>query len=180
MTITRWVRLVMVVSAAMTLAACHSSQSVDTAMQGSMNNAANQASTQGLAANQSIQKDADGRIINSLSAPSNQTYYFSFDQSGLSSQDMQAVLAQASYLVNHPNAKVRLEGNADSRGSREYNIGLGWRRDQAVARVLEQQGVAPSQIDMVSFGKEQPAVIGDDESAWSLNRRVHLVYEQTS
>ena len=62
----------------------------------------------------------------------------------------------------------------------EYNIGLGWRRDQTVARILEQQGVKPSQIDMVSFGKEKPAVMGDNEQAWSLNRRVELVYEKTS
>ena len=61
-------------------------------------------------------------------------------------------MIQSDYLVTHPNIKIRLEGNADARGSREYNIGLGWRRDQTVARLLEQQGVKPTQIDMVSFG----------------------------
>lgn len=119
-----------------------------------------------------------GETINSLKAPSNQTYYFDFDSNVVRQSDYQAMGIQAKYLASHPNAKIRLEGNTDARGSREYNIGLGWRRDQAVARILEQQGVLPNQIDMVSYGKERPAVIGDDERAYHLNRRVNLVYEE--
>lgn len=118
-----------------------------------------------------------GETVNSLKAPSNQTYYFDFDSNTVRQSDYQAIAVQAKYLASHPNAKIRLEGNTDARGSREYNIGLGWRRDQAVAKVLEQQGAAPSQIDMVSYGKERPAVVGDDEKAYHLNRRVNLVYE---
>ncbi|OGO92423.1 MAG: peptidoglycan-binding protein [Coxiella sp. RIFCSPHIGHO2_12_FULL_42_15] len=118
-----------------------------------------------------------GEIINSLKAPSSQTYYFSFDENVVRSSDYKAIQIQASYLAAHPNAKIRLEGNADNRGSREYNIGLGWRRDQAVAKILEQNGVLPSQIDMVSYGKERPAVVGNNEDAWRLNRRVNLIYE---
>ncbi len=87
-----------------------------------------------------------------------------------------AATIQAAYLMTHRNAHVRLEGNTDDRGSREYNVGLGWRRAQAVARILKQQGVAPSQIKMVSYGKEHPAVSGNNEEAWSLNRRVELIY----
>ncbi|OGT69115.1 MAG: peptidoglycan-binding protein [Gammaproteobacteria bacterium RIFCSPHIGHO2_12_FULL_45_9] len=121
--------------------------------------------------------NADGELVNPLVAPANQTYYFSFDQSAMKPEDMQAIAIQASYLANHKGAKIRLEGNADDRGSREYNIGLGWRRDQSVLQALEQQGVTPGQIEMVSYGKEHPAVLGNNEHAWSLNRRVHLVYE---
>ena len=72
--------------------------------------------------------------------------------------------------------KVKLEGNTDERGTREYNIGLGERRAQAVRRALMLQGVAESQIMTVSFGAERPAVEGDDEAAWSKNRRVEVVY----
>lgn len=117
-----------------------------------------------------------GRHVNSLTAPSNQVYYFGFDQTVVSPEDAHAATIQAAYLTTHRNAHVRLEGNTDDRGSREYNVGLGWRRAQAVARILKQQGVAPSQIKMVSYGKEHPAVSGNNEEAWSLNRRVELVY----
>lgn len=124
-----------------------------------------------------IRRNQYGEIINPLVAPANQTYYFAFDSNKVRSQDMKAIRIQANYLATHPGAKVRLEGNTDNRGSREYNIGLGWRRDQAIARILEQAGVAPSQLNMVSYGKERPAVVGNNEKAWRLNRRVYLVYE---
>lgn len=120
-------------------------------------------------------------VQNSTRAPENQTYYFSFDSSRiLRPGDMAAIKAQADYLAAHPKATVRLEGNTDDRGSREYNIALGWRRDQAIEQILMQHGVAKHQIKMVSYGKERPAVFGENESAWSLNRRVNLVYEATS
>lgn len=119
-------------------------------------------------------------VSNSTKAPQNQTYYFSFNSSGLSRQaDMAAVVAQANYLASHSEARIRLEGNTDDRGSREYNIGLGWRRDQTVERILLQHGAAKSQVKMVSYGKERPAVFGSNEGAWRLNRRVNLVYEAT-
>ena len=122
--------------------------------------------------------DSDGFSINSMTAPSDQTYYFGFDKSDMRPQDMKALMVQANYMAAHPSASVRLEGNTDNRGSREYNIGLGWRRDQSVARLMEQQGVRPAQIHMVSYGKENPAVQGNDEHAWALNRRVELIYKQ--
>ncbi len=116
------------------------------------------------------------RHVNSLRAPSNQVYYFGFNQSIVSSADARAATIQANYLVTHRNARVRLEGNTDDRGSREYNVALGWRRAQAVARILKQQGVSPSQIKMVSYGKEHPVASGDSEQSRSLNRRVELIY----
>lgn len=124
-----------------------------------------------------MQKDADGRIINPLVAPANQTYYFDFDSTASRPLDLKAIQIQANYLATHPTAKIRLEGNTDNRGSREYNIGLGWRRDKSVVRILEQAGVVLGQIDIVSYGKERPAVVGDNEATWKLNRRVNLIYE---
>ena len=122
--------------------------------------------------------DSDGFKINSMKAPSNQTYYFQFNSSEMRPQDMQALMVQANYLASHANAHIRLEGNTDNRGSREFNIGLGWRRDQTVARILEQQGVHADQIQMVSYGKENPAVPGNNEHAWALNRRVEFIYKK--
>ena len=72
--------------------------------------------------------------------------------------------------------KVRLEGHADERGSREYNIGLGERRGQAVRRALALQGVAETQLSTVSYGEERPAAAGSDDQAYGLNRRVEIVY----
>ncbi len=120
---------------------------------------------------------SSGMHVNSLTAPSNQVYYFDFNQDGIRSQDYKAMGIQAAYLAAHPNAKIRLEGNTDNRGSREYNVALGWRRDQTVARYFEQQGVSASQIQMLSYGKERPVAMGNDEHAWALNRRVNLIYK---
>jgi peptidoglycan-associated lipoprotein len=121
-------------------------------------------------------RDASGRIINPMTAPANQTYYFSFDKSQVANGDLAALEIQARYLADHPGQRVRLEGNTDNIGSREYNIGLGWRRDQSVEALLEQYGVRSNQIEMLSYGKERPARLGNNEVDRALNRRVHLVY----
>lgn len=118
------------------------------------------------------------RHINAMTAPSNQVYYFDFDQANVQQSDLEAMKVQAVYIANHPSAHIRLEGNTDNRGSREYNVGLGWRRAQAVAEILEQEGVPAQQISMVSYGKERPVAFGDNEQAWDLNRRVELIYER--
>ncbi len=164
---------------ALTLVACHSGYKPLSGQAGASAEAGADAyGVQGQAGYQGQGRyDSEGRFINPLVAPANQTYYFDFDSNVVQQSDYKALSIQANYLATHPKAKVRLEGNTDNRGSREYNIGLGWRRDQAVARLLEQQGVSPKQIDMVSYGKERPALSNNSEKAWSLNRRVNLVYE---
>jgi len=108
----------------------------------------------------------------------NQTFYFTFDSSQVPQKYLNALKVHANYIVKHSNVKVRLEGNTDSRGSREYNIALGWRRANAVARVLELDGVPKRQIQEVSYGEERPVALGHTESAYRLNRRVDLVYEK--
>jgi peptidoglycan-associated lipoprotein len=102
--------------------------------------------------------------------------YFDFDKSEIKPEFADLVAAHARNLTGHPNFRMKLEGNTDERGTREYNIGLGERRAQAVRRALMLQGVAESQLTTVSFGAERPAVEGDDEAAWAQNRRVELVY----
>jgi peptidoglycan-associated lipoprotein len=106
----------------------------------------------------------------------NRTIYFDFDSSEVRPDYNDLVAAHARYLAANPNTRVRLEGNTDERGSREYNIGLGERRAQSVRRALMLQGVADSQITTVSYGEERPAVTGHSEQAWSRNRRVDIVY----
>jgi peptidoglycan-associated lipoprotein len=102
--------------------------------------------------------------------------YFDFDRSDIKPEYLEVLAAHARYLVENPTVRVRLEGHADERGSREYNIGLGDRRAQAVRRILSFQGVASTQQTTVSYGEERPVADGHDEAAWTRNRRVELVY----
>ncbi len=102
--------------------------------------------------------------------------YFDYDSSDIKPEYSTVVAAHARYLSTNGNLKVRLEGNTDERGSREYNIGLGERRAQAVRRALLLQGVTEAQITTLSYGEERPAMAGSDETAYSKNRRVEFGY----
>lgn len=106
----------------------------------------------------------------------NRIIYFDFDSSEIRPEYNAVITAHARYLASNASIRVRVEGNTDERGSREYNIGLGERRAQAVRRALMLQGVAESQITTVSYGEERPAVTGHTEEAWSKNRRSEIVY----
>jgi peptidoglycan-associated lipoprotein len=108
----------------------------------------------------------------------NRVIYFEYDRFDVKSEYNAVLQAHGKYLSANPASKARLEGHADERGSREYNIGLGEKRAQAVRNVLLLQGATSDQINTVSFGEERPAVTGDDEEAWTLNRRVEIVYGQ--
>lgn len=105
------------------------------------------------------------------------TVYFDFDSNSIAQKYADALTAEANYLLAHPNAHVRLAGNTDVRGSREYNIALGWRRAQVVAQFLEQHGVSAKQLAMVSYGKERPATYGSTDADYALNRRTNMVFE---
>ena len=100
-------------------------------------------------------------------------FYFDFDQSALSPETRAALDAQANVLRSQSGV-VRLEGHADERGSREYNLALGERRAKAIANYLILQGIDRSRIDTVSYGEERPVALGQDEASWAQNRRVEL------
>ena len=102
--------------------------------------------------------------------------YFDFDSSEVRADFTDIVARHALILANDASIRVRLEGHADERGSREYNIGLGERRAQSVRRMLMIQGASASQIATVSFGEERPVALGSDEDSWSQNRRVEIKY----
>jgi peptidoglycan-associated lipoprotein len=106
----------------------------------------------------------------------NRTIYFDFDSSEIKPEYNAMITAHARYLAANPSMRIRVEGNTDERGSREYNIGLGERRAQAVRRALMLQGVPEAQITTVSYGEERPAVTGHTEEAWARNRRANIVY----
>jgi peptidoglycan-associated lipoprotein len=97
--------------------------------------------------------------------------FFDFDSSGLSQDSKSKLQKQSEWLKAHPQVNVTIEGHADERGTREYNLALGERRAESIKKFLLNQGLEAARLDTVSYGKERPAVIGNDESAWSQNRR---------
>ncbi|MDQ7091503.1 MAG: OmpA family protein [Methylococcales bacterium] len=105
-----------------------------------------------------------------------ETIYFMFDSSEVQSQFIPIINKYSDYLRANPNKIIVLEGHADERGSREYNIALGEERAKSVARIMEAGGVFRGQLEFVSYGEEKPASFGHNESAWRLNRRVNLIY----
>jgi len=102
--------------------------------------------------------------------------YFDYDSSQLKSDDEQTVERHAQYLLDNPSVKIVLEGHADERGSREYNMALGEKRAYSVKKLLELKGVGKQQVDTVSFGEEKPDIDGHEEQSWSANRRAVFVY----
>ncbi len=102
--------------------------------------------------------------------------YFEFDSATLDEESRALVEAHANYLANNPNMTLVLEGHADERGTREYNLALGERRAQTVSDFMGALGVSGNRIQNVSYGEERPESVGHDESAWRLNRRVEILY----
>ena len=118
--------------------------------------------------------------IESLTDPSSplsqRVIYFEYDSSEVTEQDREFVAVHAVILAANPNLKVSIEGHGDERGSREYNIGLGERRAQAVRQMLMIQGVSAAQIATVSFGEERPVEFGSSEDDYAQNRRVEFKF----
>lgn len=102
--------------------------------------------------------------------------YFMFDSSAVDAESRQIIEAHAAYLSDNRRIKVTLEGHADERGTREYNLALGERRAKAVARIMSVLGVSSRRITTTSYGEEKPVALGHNESAWRLNRRVEIAY----
>jgi len=103
--------------------------------------------------------------------------YFGYDSDQIGEEYQALIAHHGKYLAANADMQVRIEGHADERGSREYNVALANRRAQSVRRLVLFQGAAAEQIDVVSYGEEKPVALGHDEESWRLNRRVELVYE---
>ena len=101
--------------------------------------------------------------------------FFGYDSSVIDSDGQDTLQKQADYLKKNTGINVTVEGHCDERGTREYNLALGERRATAAKNYLVSLGVSSSRIQTISYGKERPAVVGDDESAWSQNRRAVTV-----
>lgn len=102
--------------------------------------------------------------------------YFDLDQDSLRPEFQAQMACHAKYLRDRPSSRMTLEGNADERGSREYNLGLGERRGNAVSSALQANGGSAGQITVVSYGEERPTCTSSGEDCWAKNRRVEIVY----
>jgi len=118
----------------------------------------------------------DSEVDDPTSLLSVRIIYFEYDSSDVKLEDRTTVEAHAAYLVENPSTIITLEGHADERGSREYNLALGERRAQTVQRQMTLIGVSADQIRTVSYGEERPAIDDHDDYSWSQNRRVEIIY----
>ena len=118
--------------------------------------------------------------VSSLNDPnsplSQRILYFDLDSSQIKDEDRDIITVHAEFLAAHADIAIVLEGHADERGSREYNIALGEKRAKTVKQLMTLQGVAENQIQVISFGEERPVALGHDAAAWNLNRRVEILY----
>lgn len=128
----------------------------------------------------------DGADTGTMNAPGTQEdlvasvgdrVFFGYDSSELDATSRQTLDRQAAWLRTYPNTRVMIEGHADERGTREYNLALGERRANAVKNYLLALGIDGNRVDTISYGKERPAVLGSDETAWSRNRRGVMVVQ---
>jgi len=103
--------------------------------------------------------------------------YFEFDRSSINDADVAVVEAHGRYLVDHTGRTIRVEGNCDQRGGREYNLALGQRRADAVRERLKVLGVSAGRVETISLGKEKPRNPGHNEAAWAENRRADIIYK---
>jgi peptidoglycan-associated lipoprotein len=131
---------------------------------------------------QTMSTDTTGKYtrdsLDSDSCLRQRVVYFDLDQTEIKPEFQAQIACHAAYLRQFPEARVRLEGNADERGSREYNLGLGERRGNAVQSAVSAAGASSAQLNVVSYGEERPVCRQHDESCWSKNRRVEIVYTQ--
>ena len=116
-------------------------------------------------------------INDSGSVLAERVIYFEFDSDQISPDFTELLTHHGKYLAANGDVSLRLEGHADERGTREYNVALGNRRAQAVRRLLLLQGATASQIAVISYGEEKPVALSHDDEAWRLNRRAELVYQ---
>lgn len=152
----------------------NSEQNADGAQTGGLNGDGTAGGTALNGATVSYEKSAINDANNVLAE---KVIYFEFDSDQISADYQELITHHGKYLASNPDMSVRLEGHADERGSREYNVALANRRAQTVRRLVLFQGVNADQVSVISYGEEKPVALGHDEESWRLNRRVELVYE---
>jgi len=126
-------------------------------------------------AGQQVQTGGGSQGFRDQMAAAGDRIYFAFDRSDITAESRQVLLRQAALLNQNPSVTVTIEGHCDERGTVEYNLGLGERRANATKQALIALGVAAGRVNVISYGKERPAVPGHNEQAWAQNRRAVTV-----
>jgi peptidoglycan-associated lipoprotein len=178
-----WIKITLAMVPALFLIACGTSGEVKDEGAGDAAGSGASATTSGVGGVADGQRDGtpgfEGDPLDDPNAfVSKRVVYFDFDRSDVKDNFRAIVAAHGKYLASRPDARVTLEGHADERGTREYNIALGERRIAAVQRILTLQGASSAQINSISYGEERPAALGHDENAWALNRRAEFIYKR--
>jgi len=162
----------------LTLAACASSDTEEAGASDGMETSSTSGSSGGNTATSSGTGTNGGLSASQIRERDNAlgmtVFYFEFDRSDLSAEARAALVHHANYLKENSSRRYRLEGHADERGTREYNLALGERRAQAIERYLQVQGVSSNQLETISYGEENPVDPGTTEAAYSRNRRVEI------
>jgi len=173
--IIRFASVPMALLLAMALSACQTTGGQQGGNDGSTNGG-NDATATGVGI---ASADGEGDDANSLGpqAPQERVIYFDFDKSEIRAEYLEIIAQHGRFLATNATGRVRLEGHTDERGTREYNIALGERRAQAIARMLQLQGVSSAQTRAISYGEEIPVDEGHSNDAWAKNRRVVIIYE---
>lgn len=184
-------KLIFVSVLAMSVAACGDRiKSDDIGNQGDFDSASGQmnegASAGGIGSGMGIGGTAleGGKLVsyeeNAVNDPNNvlseKIVYFAFDSNAVSDDYIELVKHHGKYLSFNGNASVRLEGHADERGTREYNVALAEQRAQSVKKIMLYEGAAEAQISIISYGEEKPVSFDHDEESMRMNRRVEIVY----
>ena len=119
--------------------------------------------------------ECDSKMARDFMANAEDRVFFAFDSSAITDNSAEILQTQVKWLKKHENVNVIVQGYCDERGTREYNLALGERRANAVKQYLVSQGIAADRISTISYGKERPAVLGNNEAAWAQNRRAVTV-----
>jgi len=169
-------KLSMTVLLSLTLAACASSDTEEMADDDMSDGSMSSTSSSGSATTSGADNDGltPAQRMERDNALAMSVFYFEFDRSDLSAEARAALVHHANRLKANPSLRYRLEGHADERGTREYNLALGERRAQAVERYLQVQGVSSNQLETISYGEENPVDRGATDAAYQRNRRVEI------
>ncbi|EOA03448.1 peptidoglycan-associated lipoprotein [Herbaspirillum sp. BH-1] len=164
----------LIVSSAVLLAACSSTKLDDKANAPVQNGASNGADTRSVGT-------VNAGSVDPLNDPqgvlAKRSVYFDYDSYTVKPEYRTVIENHAKYLVAHKDRKVIIQGNTDDRGGAEYNLALGQKRAEAVRKALVLLGVSDAQVEAVSFGKEKPKALGQDESSYAENRRADIAYQ---
>ncbi|MBL1277828.1 MAG: peptidoglycan-associated lipoprotein Pal [Ectothiorhodospiraceae bacterium] len=190
-----WTKTVLAILPALILLGCETSGEVEDAADSgvmsskTMDDSSSSATTSGVGSDDAASGESMGMgdkggsfsgdpLDDPSSLLAKRVIYFDYDKTGVRSDYRDVIKAHAEYLAGHSNVSITLEGHADERGTREYNIALGEQRANAVQRMLTLQGVSASQVRVVSYGEERPAALGHEDDAWALNRRAEFIYSR--